>query len=182
MKKYLLILTLISVVILASGCINNGNQTSGNAGNQTKTFSGDDITFQYPASWNTIASQARDSVIAVGDPSTADGNGQTRVNVVVQRIAQPQNETFSQYYTDTYSQFAAQNLSFVPISDGTITVNGMNANENTYKINSGELKQQRAIWIQKNGRIYIILCSAPVSDYNGQQASFDTIVNSFKIS
>lgn len=182
MKKYLLILILISAVILASGCINNGNQTSGNAGNKTKTFSGDDISFEYPASWQTIASQARDSLIAVGDPKTADGNGQTQVNVVVQRIAQPQNETFAQYYTDTYAQFASQNMSFVPISDGTITINGVSANENVYKVNSGEMKQQRAIWIQKNGRIYIILCSAPVSEYNNQQANFDSIVNSFKIS
>jgi hypothetical protein len=73
-------------------------------------------------------------------------------------------------------------MSFVPISDGTIMLNGVSANENIYKINSGELKQQRAIWIQKNGRIYIILCSAPVSEYNSQQANFDTIINSFKIS
>ena len=180
MKKYLMILTLISALILVSGCINSGNQTSGNS-NNTKTYSVDDITFHYPGNWVTLASQARDSVIAVGDPNTNDGNGNARVNVVIQKTAQPQNETFFQYFNDTYTQFASQNLSFMQISKGTITINGLNGYETVYKINSSEIKEQRAVWIQKNNNVYIILCTAPKSDYNNQQSNFDTIVNSFQI-
>lgn len=181
MKKYLLISTLICALILSSGCINNGNQTSGNSTNTTKTFSFDDITFQYPKNWETLASQARDSVVAVGDPDTNDGSGKARVNVVVQKTVLPQDKTFLQYYNETYAQFASQNISYMQISEGTIVINGLNANENVYKVNLGGEKQQRAIWIEKDGRIYIILCSAPVSEYNNQQANFDIIVNSFKI-
>ncbi|MGZ7116039.1 MAG: PsbP-related protein [Methanobacterium sp.] len=179
MKKYLLIVILISALVLSSGCTNGGNQTSGSSNNKTKTFSGDDITFKYPDSWQTIASQARDSVVAVGDPGTNDGSGNTRVNVVIQKTVLPQGQNFFQYYNSTYAQFASQNLGFVPISDGTIVVNGLNAYEKVYNINSGEKKQQRAIWIENNGRIYIILCSAPLSEYNNQQENFNTIVNSF---
>jgi len=169
-------------VVLASGCITGDNQTSGNAGNKNKIFSGDEITFEYPSSWQTIASQARDSVVAVGDPNSTDGNGKTSVNVVIQKIVKPQNSNFNDYYNATYAQFASQNLGFVPISDGTMLVNGMTAHENIYKINSDGQKQQRAVWILKNNLIYIILCSAPVNQYSSQQSNFDTIVNSFKIS
>lgn len=181
MKKYLVALALISSVVLASGCINNGNQTSGNVQNKTKVYSGDEITFEYPKNWETIASHARDSVVAVGDPNSADSNGKARVSVVIQKTVKPQNATFKDYYDTTYAQFASQNLGFIPISDGTILVNGITAFENIYKINSDGQKQERAIWILKNNRIYIILCSAPVSEFSSQQGNFDIIVNSFKV-
>lgn len=180
LKKYLLILALISAVILASGCTNGGNQTSGNSTNKTNTYSGDGITFKYPSNWEIITSQANDSIIAVGDPNTNDGNGNARVNVVIQKTAIPNEMTFFQFYNSTYAQFAKQNMGFMPVSDGTIIINGLNAYENVYKINSGEQKQQRAIWMQHNGMAYIILCTAPISDYNSQQENFNTVINSFK--
>ena len=175
-----MILTLISALILVSGCTNSGNQTSSNS-NNTKTYSVDNITFQYPEKWVTLASQARNSVVAVGDPNTNDGNGNARVNVVIQKTVQPQNETFLEYFNDTYTNFASQNLGFEQISQGTILINGLNGYETVYKINSGEIKEHRAVWIQENDNIYIILCTAPESDYNIEQSNFDIIVNSFKI-
>lgn len=179
MRKYLLALALLLAMVLSSGCTDGGNQTSNNTKN--KVFSGDQFTFEYPSSWQTISSQARDSIVAVGDPSTADGNGNARVNVVIQKTVKPQNETFDQYYQSTYSQFKAQNMSFVQISEGNIVINGVNARENIYTINSGGIKKQRAVWIQKNDLIYIILCSAPVDLYGSQQPNFDIVVNSFKL-
>jgi hypothetical protein len=181
LKKYLLVLILISSVILASGCTTSGNQTSGNIQDKTKIYSGEEITFEYPKGWETIASQGRDSIVAVGDPNSADGNGKTQINVVIQKTVKPQNSTFKDYYNATYAQFASQNMGFIPVSDGTLALNGVTAYENIYKINSGGQKQERAIWILKNNRIYIILCSAPVSEFNNQQANFDTIINSFKL-
>lgn len=181
MKKYLLVLILISAIVLASGCTNSGNQTSENVQNKTKVYSGDEITFEYPAGWETIASQARDSAVAVGDPNSADSNDNVRVNVVVQKTIKPQNVTFKDYYNATYTQFTSQNLGYIPISDGTVVVNGITAFENVYKINSGSQKQERAVWIMKNNKIYIILCSAPVSEFSSQQANFDSIINSFKV-
>lgn len=180
MKNYLIIFILISALVLSFGCTDKGNQTSQNSKNDTKTFTGDDISFQYPGSWKTIGSQSRDSVIAVGDPATNDGNGNARVNVLIQKTVLPQGQTFLQYYNSTYTQYKSQNLGFEPVSEGTVVVNGITAYENIYKINSGEQKEQRAIWIQKGGLIYIILCSAPVAEFNNQQANFDIIVNSFK--
>lgn len=180
LKKYLLIIILLSSIILASGCIDNGNQTT-NTSNQTKTYSGDQFTFDYPAGWQQISGQAQNSVIAFGDPNSADSRGNVQVNVVIQKTVKPSNETLQTYYNATYAQFAAQNLSYTQISDGSIVINGKTALENVYKINSGVQEQKRTVRIQKGSIIYIILCSAPVSQYNSQQANFNIIVNSFKI-
>ncbi|WP_414470236.1 PsbP-related protein [Methanobacterium sp. ACI-7] len=180
MKKYLSILIIILAIVFASGCTDNGNETSGNVLNNTKVYNGDGFTFEYPLDWETIVSQGRDSIVAVGDPNSADASGNAGVNVVIQKTVKPQGMQLKDYYNATYTQFASGNVSFVPVSDGTIVINGITAYENVYKVNSGGQKQQRAIWIPHNNLIYIILCSAPVSDYNNQQENFNKIINSFK--
>lgn len=184
MKKYLLILILLSAIVSASGCTDGGNQTENTTVNQTNTYSGEDFAVSYPKDWEQLASKAPNSIVAFGDPNSADSNGNVQVNVVIQKVVKPNGTTLQQYYNSTYAQFASQNLSYQPISEGNITVNGIKAIENIYKINSGVPKQQRAIWMEKNNLpiIYIILCSAPVSDYQAQQENFDMIVNSFKLS
>ncbi|MGF7117102.1 PsbP-related protein [Methanobacterium oryzae] len=183
MKKYLLILILLSAVVTASGCTDGGNQTENTTLNQTNTYSGDDFTVNYPQDWEQLSSKAQNSVVAFGDPNSADGNGNVQINVVIQKVVKPNGTTLQQYFNATYTQFASQNLGYQPISEGNITVNGVTALENVYKINSGTAKQQRAVWIEKKNLpvVYIILCSAPVSDYNAQQQNFDMIVNSFKL-
>ena len=181
MKKYFLFIIIIVLsIILTSGCTSSGNQTANNTSN-IQTYSGDQFTFNYPPGWQQIASQAQNSTVAVGDPSTADSNGNVQVNVEIQKSVKPSNVTFGQYYNDTYTQFAAQNLGYKQLSDGTIVVNGKTALENVYRINMGTLEQKRAVWIQNGKIVYIILCTAPVSQYNNQQANFNIIVNSFKL-
>ncbi len=183
LKKYLLILILLSAVITASGCTDGGNQTDNTTVNQTNTYSGDEFTFNYPKNWEQLSTNASNSIISFGDPKSADSNGIAQINVLVQKAVKPSGTTMQQYYNATYTQFASQNLGYQPISEGNITINGVTALENVYKINSGISKQHRAVWIEKKNLpvIYIILCSAPVSDYNEQQENFDIIVNSFKL-
>ncbi len=182
MKKYLFGIILLSSIVLTSGCINNGNQTINNTQNNTQTYNGDQFTFNYPANWQQISGQAMNSTAAVGDPATADSNGNVQVNVVIQKAVKPSNETLQEYYNSTYAQFAAQkNLSYRQLSDGTIVVNGKTGLENVYQINSVTQEQKRAVWIQNGSNIYIILCSAPVSQYDSQQANFNAIINSFKL-
>lgn len=179
MKKYLIAIFIISAVITASGCTNNGNQTT--SVNKTQLYSGSEFTFEYPSNWKQVTSQAINSTVAFGDPGSADTNGNTQVDVVIQKAVKPTSIPLQNYYAATYAQFAAQNLSFTPVTEGSIVINGMSGLEIVYKINSPAPKQQRAIWLQKKNVIYIILCSAPVSSYNSQQENFDTIVNSFKL-
>ena len=182
LKKYLFAIILLLSIILTSGCINSGNQTTNNTSNNSQTYSGDQFTFNYPANWQLISGQGQNSTAAVGDPATADSNGNVQVSVVIQKAIKPSDVTLQEYYNATYAQFAAQkNLSYTQLSDGTILVNGKTALENVYTIDSLAPEEKRAVWIQNGSNIYIILCSAPVSQYNSQQANFNAIISSFKL-
>ena len=180
LKKYLFAIILLVSIVLVSGCTNTGNQTTNNTSTGVKAYNGDEFNFNYPTSWQLISSQAQNSTVAVGDPSSSDNSGNVQVNVEIQTAIKSANITLQDYYNSTYSQFAAQNLGYKQLSDGTITVNGRTALENVYVLTS-IAKEQRAVWIQNGNKIYIILCSAPVSQYNNEQANFNTIINSFKL-
>ncbi len=181
LKKNLLLLVLLSVVVIASGCIDGGNQATNDI-NKTQTYSGDEFTVKYPGTWQQIPSKAPNSTVAFGDPGSADSDGNVQINVVIQKSLKNPGTTLQEYFNSTYTQFAAQNLGYKPISEGSVLINGINALENIYYINSdGTDKQVRAVWIQNNRMIYVILCSAPVSDFSAQQENFDIIVNSFRL-
>lgn len=180
LKKYLLAIILLVSIVLISGCTTTGNQTTSNTSTSAKSYHGDQFNFNYPSNWQLITSQAQNSTIAVGDPSSADNNGNVQVNVEIQVSVKPSNITMQDYYNSTYAQFAAQNLGYKQLSDGTITVNGKKALENVYILNSLS-KEQRAVWIQNGNTIYILLCSAPISQYSSEQENFNTIINSFKL-
>ncbi len=180
LKKYLLAIILLISIVLISGCTTSGNQTTTNTSTGLKSYNGDQFNFNYPSNWQIITSQAQNSTIAVGDPTSADSSGNVQVNVEIQAAVKPSNVTIQDYYNSTYAQFAAQNLGYKQLSDGTITVNGKTALENVYVLSSIS-KEQRAVWLQNGNNIYIILCSAPISQYSEEQENFNTIINSFKL-
>ena len=83
-------------------------------------------------------------------------------------------------YAQNYANFF-NNTYYQRVSEGNITINGQNALENIYKTNSTvDPKQYRAVWLDENGTIYVILFSAKVSDFDNQQNNFNLILNSFK--
>lgn len=79
MKRYILILFMVMVVAV-SGCTSEDSGTE----NQTKTFTANNISFEYPSDWVTANSLANDTVAAVGDPSSVDSSGLAQVSVVIQ--------------------------------------------------------------------------------------------------
>ena len=180
MKKYFFAIILLVSIVLISGCTTSGNQKATNTSTTVKAYSGDQFNFNYPSSWQLIQSQAQSSVIAVGDPSSADNNSNVPVNVQIQTTVKPSNGTMQDVYNSTYAQFAEENLGYKQLSDGTISVNGRTCLENVYLLSS-ESKEQRAVWIQNGNVIYIILCSAPISQYTEEQGNFNIIINSFKL-
>ena len=174
MKKYaVLLMAVLAVVVFSSGCINQGNNTY--------NFNG--ISFNYSSSWQEISNiKTQDAIAGVGDPDSAD-NPTNNVNtlVIVQKVPVPSNSTLKQFYDDTYAK-SAQDSTFQIISDKTIKVNGLTGYENVHKIMvNGALKEERVIWFEKNGNIYVILCGALIGDFNGQQSNFNIVINSFKV-
>lgn len=188
MKKYaIFVIAILALVVFASGCTNTGNQTSNQSTQPTiptKSYAANGVSFSYPDSWEELKSiSTPNSIVAYGDPKSVDAStGNVNTLFVVQKVAMPGNETLKQAYDATYADFAATDSSFQQISDGTATVDGTTAYVNTHKISvSGVQKEEKAVWLEKAGNIYVILCGALPDAFANQQQNFDAVINTFHV-
>lgn len=179
MKKYaIFVIAILAIIVLAFGCTDNPLTVS------TKIYSFNGISFNYPESWEEIKNiKTANAIVDYGDPNSVDAaTGSVNTLVLIQKVPLPAGHTLKQSYDATYAQYAASNSSHQQISDKTINVNGQTAYEKTHKISAGGVtKQERVVWLEKNGIIYVILCGTLPDTFNAQQANFDAIINSFKI-
>ncbi len=176
MNKILpVILFTIFMVVLVSGCINDGKA------NQTNNFTKSGIFFQYPQSWGVAKVNSTGGIAAVGDPQTIV-NGKPTTSVVIQEYNNTNYYSLQTAYEQNYLKFF-NNTGKTKVSVGNFTLNNDQAYETVYiSSESGVKKKYRAVWLQKDRNIYVILCSARAEDYDGQNANFDLIINTFRLS
>ena len=80
MKKYLFLIVLLVLVVMASGCISNQNQTNQSS---NKTYSANGISFQYPDTWNLTDSITKNATLQIESPDFQITNGNpTKGNLV----------------------------------------------------------------------------------------------------
>jgi hypothetical protein len=160
-------------VVFASGCVSDNKQT-----NATKNYAQNNISFTYPGSWEIANTTSPNAIVAVADPNTVQSGSPTTL-VLIQKPAVAKGADLNTVYSANYASFF--NNSYQRVSEGNVTVNGVNALENIYKTNTtANPMQYRAVWVSENGNIYVILCIAKVSDFNNQQNNFNLILDSFK--
>lgn len=169
------VIIILSLIILTSGCVNNDET------NETKSFSGNGISFVYNGTWNTANTTASNAIVAVGDPTTVDAQNNPTTFVLIQKPNETVNnnleETFIQNYAKLFNNTTNQR-----VSEANITINSNKALENVYITNSsGEQRQMRAVWFTQNGVIYVILCGTIPSKFEQEQGNFDLIINSFTV-
>ncbi len=160
-------------VVMVSGCVTDNKQN-----NETQTYSQNNISFTYPGGWSTASPTAPNSIAAVADPNSVQSGSPTTV-VLIQKPNATAGSNLSEVYASNYATFF-NNTGYQRVSEGNITVNGTDALENVYTSNSTNPKQYRAVWLDENGVIYVILCIANVNDFKNQQTNFNMIINSFK--
>lgn len=172
MKKYfLVVLAIVAVVVLASGC--TSNQTGNNT---TKTYSANGITFNYPANWDIIneTSNANQTLIAIGDANIQQNNTTTGNGVIITRLPTTNNTTAE--LQSAKSQFASLNA-----TNTTIQIAGVTANETTITTTNDNITGQvKIIDFQKNNYVYLLQYVTISSNFQTQQALFDTITKSFQ--
>jgi hypothetical protein len=158
---------------MVSGCVTDNNKN-----NETQTYSQNNVSFNYPGEWASANPTAANSIAAVADPNSVQSGSPSTV-VIIQKPNATAGSNLSEVYAANYATFF-NNTGYQQVSEGNITVNGSNALENVYKSNSTTPKQYRAVWLQENNTIYVILCIANESDFNNEQVNFNLIINSFK--
>jgi hypothetical protein len=169
-----LVILLACSVVFASGCV------SDNKSNTTKTYAQNNISFTYPGSWEIVNATSPNAVAAVADPNSVQ-NGTPTTLVVIQKPDVAAGSDINTIYTSNYATFF-NNTNYQRISDGNITVNGVNARENIYETNTTVNPiQYSAVWLNESGSIYVILSAAQVTDFENQTSNFNLILNSFKV-
>ncbi|MGL6299165.1 MAG: PsbP-related protein [Methanobacteriaceae archaeon] len=172
MKKYILGLLLIIAVVGVSGCIGSSND-NGN------TVEQGGVSLNIPVNWSKASSQNSDTILAVASNKSAGANSISDVSVIVQK--KEANGSLKDTYNSTYKTFL-KNSSYKMVSEGNASLGEYPAMEAIYTVNtSSGTKQHRAIWIDVNNEIYVILCTAPQSKFQAESNNFDFIVNSFKL-
>ncbi|MBU4534720.1 MAG: hypothetical protein KKF16_02550 [Euryarchaeota archaeon] len=176
MRKHVIALLVIFLLVFTAGCTSNSDSQT----NETKTLNQNGVSFDYPGTWVVATSKANDTIASVADPSSVNaGTGFAETLVSVQRINR--TGTFSSMYDQNYATLF-NNSSYQRVSESNITLGNVQARKNVYTVDdNGLLKQQRAIWIEDNNQIYVILCSALLNQFENERQNFDLIVNSFKI-
>jgi hypothetical protein len=175
LRKYIvLVIFLVCSVVFASGCVTNKST------NTTKTYAQNNISFTYPGSWEIVNATSPNAVVAVVDPNSVQ-NGTPTTLVVIQKPDISAGSDINTIYTSNYATFF-NNTNYQRISDGNITVNGQSAPENIYETNTTVNPiQYSAVWLNESGSIYVILSTAPASDFENETTNFNLILNSFKL-
>jgi hypothetical protein len=184
MKKHILGIIVIISVLFVSGCISDSDS---NSTDQPQTLAKNGISIKYPGTWVSANSENNETIAAVADPSSVDSDtGFGKVSVIIQkktlnsslRNSSSLEALFSQTYQALFS-----NSSYKLIADGYVTAGQYtNASECIYTVDeNGTIKQHRAIWIENGNDVYVILSTAPESEFDSQSKNFDFIINSFKI-
>jgi len=173
MKKYIRVLFMV-LAVAVSGC----TSTTTDTGNSTKTFSQNNISFEYPLNWVAANSLANDTVAAVADPSSVDDRGLAQVSVVIQ-VRELKGNLYDMYRENYDTLFS--NSSYRRVSESNTTINGYGAVENIYlETGNGTYKKRRAIWIQRDRNVYVILCTAPADRFDSEKKNFDLIISTLR--
>jgi thioredoxin-related protein len=181
MKKIpisILIIVLLALVVFASGCTSQDNQTNqSNVGN----YSVNGLTFNYPVDW-VITSQTRGSInnINIFDQDFLQSNG-TKGDLV-SIASQPKTSNVT-YDTVKKSITNSTNITY-NTTNGTVNIAGLSGNLTTYTgtDSNGNQTQIKLIYFDKSNFTYILTYVVGGGvNIQDQQKYFDVIINSFKV-
>ncbi len=170
-KTLVLVPIIIIMVVSLSGCITDGLFKTG------ETFESNGITFQYPESWQVANSVAEGSVGAVVSKDNHN------ISTVIQQVP-------SELGTDIQTACSNNNKNlvlspnYINMQEVKTTVNNQTVILHRYIVNEadGSQKEHVATWIQMtNGKIYVILFSTPLENYESQRSNYDLIVGTFAL-
>ena len=182
MKKIFIIGFIMVILIVGISLFINYPEKFGQGvdlSKQSVEYSDNGITLSIPGNWVSATTQTNDSVLAVADPDSKDSSGFNDVNVNIQKKSNVRS--LESEFNSNYNVLA-RNSDFNILFEGNVTFNGESALEADYTDeSSGVSKQHKAVWIQKGSDIYVILCSAPQSEFDAKLSTFDFIINSVQL-
>ena len=173
----ILILLIVGVSFFINNPINTGSDED--LSQQSVDYSENGISLSMPGNWVSAKSNSNETVLAVADPDYKDSAGFNSVNVNIEKKSNARS--LQSEFTSNYNTLA-RNSDFNILFMGNVSFNGQSAMEADYtSVASNQTKQHKAIWIPKGSDIYVILCSAPESEFDNMVGTFDFIINSVRL-
>lgn len=176
-KKYFIGIFVILLVISVSGCIGDDSNEDENS-TKVQSLSENGVTLIFPSTWVKANAEDNASVLAVADPSLKDDRGKSLINVNVEK-KNSSNSLKGDF--DSNYKLLASNSDYNILSKGNVTVGSYQGLEALYtSSDNGTIKMHKAVWIQKDKELYVILCSAPQDKFDSELNIFDFIISNFK--
>lgn len=142
------------------------------------TLSQSGITIQYPSDWGSSRATSNYSVMAISKIDSIDALGIGQVNVLIEK--KPLEGDFGNFVNNTYKDMQ-KDSSFQLISSGAVSIDGIDALEYIYTSTQGTEKEHKAVWFEKGGQVYVIMYSAPISEFEDNLYVFDYILSNIQI-
>lgn len=167
-----LLLFLISVAAVSSANDDNSDVN-------ILTLSKGGITIQYPSDWGNSKANSNYSIMAISKIDSVDALGIGQVNINVEK--KPIEGDFYTFVNESYDNMQ-KDSSFQLISSGAVAVGGQDALEYVYTSAQGTAeKEHKAIWFEKGGQAYVIMYSAPISEFEDNLYVFDFVLSQIQI-
>jgi len=165
-KHLVIIIAIVVVVVACTTVVFSGKNI------KTTHFEKDEISFDYPDSWQ-ILNQPRTSEIVAFNDSNAELNVTVNRWNIVSRYSPMENFTVIGPADQTGMKF---------ISHKTLDLNGTKADENVYQFNESDTTYQRTeIWINKNNALYSIIFTTTDKDLNDKSPEIKAVINNLTI-
>lgn len=185
MRKSVLIIGAVLVILLVFAAIGLSNheksQTNTNS-TEIQTISQNGVVIKFPSDWIVAKAMSSDSIIAITDLKSIDkGSNMGSVSVNVERRSL-EEDTIDSLFNKTYSTLLSNETNEVMSLGNSTAFPEENALEADYISDlDSEPKQHKAIWVQRNDQVYVILCTAPANDYINQEKYFNFILSNIRL-
>ena len=182
MKKWIVIVILLVIVVLGASFMFKSHNETQQKENTTEAYeiSENGVALTVPSTWVSAKSKSNMTLLAVADPNSKDSSGFSNVNINVEK--KETTNTLKNEFESNYKSLS-RNSDYEIEYLGNATVQGNDAMEAAYLTTGGSVvKEHKAVWLQGDGVIYVILCTSPQDQFDNYEPIFDYAINSVKIS
>lgn len=149
------------------------------AADSYKQYDANGVLFQYPEDWVIAHSISEGSVAAVAYKNDSS------ISIVIQQVpSELGNDLQTVYDTNNNNLARTSGRTYSNLQETQTNVSGKTAIAHRYIATSnGVEKEHIATWLRmEDGKLYVILYSAPLEYFEQESTTYDNVVSSFELS
>ncbi|KAF5089072.1 Sortase domain protein [anaerobic digester metagenome] len=133
---------------------------------EKKHFSSNGISFDYPATWQSV--EAESHVAAFKDPDSGS-------NVTISKQYMPSDYASNNNFTLNFSE--AKDLGFKFVSSENVTIDNTSAYKNSYEVTTKNSSiSLEEVWVVKDGFLYSIIVKTPMNESSNTKFSLSSFL------